>query len=196
MCPIRTKAWHFSPRSPDILGAPSESGLTVRWVWLKQLFYSGRLPDPCGRCGARVSRTATVNCALFNIDLLLNIYVILKLMGGSQGKMGGGVMAWLTTGMFQHTPRICWDNAKVGHGGLVFSWLLLNELSFQYFRYRFCQCKLLQLADSRNAQLDHHDGISLGPFSMYALTCVTHVWVLCVSFVIAVPARENRGGGH
>lgn len=38
----------FPPWSPDILGAPTESSLTVQWVWLKQLFYWGRLPDPCG----------------------------------------------------------------------------------------------------------------------------------------------------
>lgn len=43
-------------------------------------------------------------------------------------------MAWLTTGMFRHTPRICLDNARTGHGGFVFSWLPLNELlSFHTF---------------------------------------------------------------
>lgn len=97
MCPSRTIGWHSPPRSPDILGAPSESGLAAQSVWLKQLFYRGRLPDPCGRCGARVSRSATVNCTCLHIDLLLNIYVILKLMGeiaregvGWVGGSGGG----------------------------------------------------------------------------------------------------------
>lgn len=127
MCPYGTTVWHFPPRSPDILGAPSESSLTAQLVWLKQLFYGGTLPDPCGWCGARVSRSATVNCARLHIDLLLNIYVILKLMWGGLRKRGN-VMAWLTTGMFQHTPRICLDSAGTGHGGFVFSWLLLNDL--------------------------------------------------------------------
>ena len=43
-------------------------------------------------------------------------------------------MAWLTTGMFQHTLKICLDNARTAHGGFVFSWLRLNELlSFHTF---------------------------------------------------------------
>ena len=127
MCLSRTIVWHFPPQGPDILGALTESRLTLQPIWLKQLFYWNLLPDSCGRCGARVSRSATVNCASLHVDLLLNIYVIFKLMGECEGK-GGDVMAWLTTGMFQHTPRICLDNARTGHREFVFSWLLLNEL--------------------------------------------------------------------
>lgn len=99
MCPSRTIGWHSPPRSPDILGAPSESGLAAQPVWLKQLFYRGRLPDHCGRCGARVSRSATVNCARLHIDLLLNIYVILKLMG--EIARGGG-RGWWCHGLVNH----------------------------------------------------------------------------------------------
>lgn len=50
--------------------------------------YSGGLPDLCGGCGARVSRSATVNCACLHVDLLLSIYVIPKLVGGLQERGG------------------------------------------------------------------------------------------------------------
>ena len=40
----------------------------------------------------------------------------------------------VTTGMFQHTLRICLDNTRTHHGGFVFSWPPLNELlSFHTF---------------------------------------------------------------
>lgn len=78
-------------------------------------------------------------------------------MGGLQERRED-VMAWLTTGMFQHTLRICLDNARTGHGGFVFSWLLLNELLS--FRTLVTSC------DSTNPR-------SYFPSGMYHLTTMT-----------------------
>lgn len=52
-----------------------------------------------------------------------SIYVILKLKESGLQKKREDVMAWLTTGMFQHTSRICLGNAETGHRGFVFLWL-------------------------------------------------------------------------
>lgn len=79
---------HFPPWGPDVLGAPTESSLTLPSLWLNQLFLSfilllffffscGWLPGPCGECGTEASRFATANCARLHVDLLLNIYVIM-----------------------------------------------------------------------------------------------------------------------
>lgn len=66
----------------------------LKALWQRSSFgwngslYSGGLPDLCGGCGARVSRSATVNCECLHVDLLLSIYVIPKLVGGLQERGG------------------------------------------------------------------------------------------------------------
>lgn len=111
--------------------------------------------------------------ACLRVDLLLNIYVILKLVGG-WGVGGVDVMAWLTTGILRHTLETCLDSPRTVNGVFVFCGQLLNDL-LSLHTYRLWQSKLAV----SNIPFDHHDSIRLGNFSMHAPTCVTHVWGFC-----------------
>lgn len=87
--------------------------------------YSGRLPDLCGGCGARVSRSASANCACLHVDLLLSIYVIAKPMGGLQER--GGCHG-LVNHRYVLTHTLCLDSTRTSDGVFVLSWRLLNDL--------------------------------------------------------------------
>lgn len=87
-CPKRTTVWHIVLWSPDILGAlrtesDSAAALADTALSPRQTARSLRL-----MLCATVSRNATVNCACLYIDLLLNIYVIVKRKGGGGGCHG------------------------------------------------------------------------------------------------------------
>lgn len=79
----------------------------------------------------------------------------------------------------------------MGRGVFVLSWRLLNKLlSLHTFITERDSTTCGSSFPLRNVPFVHHDGIRPLPFSIYARTCVTHIWLLCDC--VSCTEREGR----